>query len=46
MLDALLNMTKIESGNVAPKIEVAPLSDLLRPVQVRCRCSPRSAGSR
>jgi CheY-like chemotaxis protein/two-component sensor histidine kinase len=34
MLDALLNMTKIESGNVALKIEVVTLSDLLRPVQV------------
>ena len=33
MLDALLNMTKIESGKVALKIEVVALSDLLRPVQ-------------
>ena len=34
MLDALLNMTKIESGNVALKIEDVTLGDLLRPVQV------------
>ena len=34
MLDALLNMTKIESGNVALKIDVVALCDLLRPVQV------------
>lgn len=34
MLDALLNMTKIESGNVALKIETLTLADLMRPVQV------------
>jgi ribonuclease P protein component len=34
MLDALLNMTKIESGNVALKIETITLADLMRPVQV------------
>jgi protein-histidine pros-kinase len=34
MLDALLNMTKIESGKVALKVEVVALSDLLRPVKV------------
>jgi len=32
MLDALLNMTKIESGNVALKIETLTLADLMRPV--------------
>ena len=34
MLDALLNMTKIEFGNVALKIEDVPLGDILRPVQI------------